>query len=217
LKNLLENWLRFFLAIVLLAGTSLLLQGQGKVERLPPRQGFGAFPMKIGGWVGAEVGIQPDVREVLGEGDFLERLYHRPGEPVIDLFLAYFPSQRAGSTMHSPQNCLPGAGWTPVGQTLIQVSLPDGDPIVVNRYLVAKGMDRQLVLYWYQIHGRVVGDEYRAKFFLVSDSIWMNRRDGALSRIATPLAANENVDAGQQRAVGFARQLFPLLESYIPR
>jgi len=218
LKNGADGWLRFLVVVMLLGGASLFLHGQAGAERLPHREGLTSFPLKIGDWSGTELSIQPDVREVLGDGDFMERIYRRASqEPAIDLFLAYFPSQRAGSTMHSPQNCLPGAGWTPVGQARIQVAIPGRHPITVNRYEVAKGPERQLVLYWYEIHGRAVADEYWAKFFLVSDAIRMNRRDGALSRLATPLAPGEGVEAGQLRLVEFARQMMPLLGNYIPQ
>ena len=157
-----------------------------------------------------------DVREVLGNGDFLERLYKRNTyEPPVDLFVAYFPSQRTGSTIHSPQNCLPGSGWTPLEKNRIQLAGP-GTPVHVNRYVIVKGTDRELVLYWYQAHGRVVASEYWAKFYLVADAISLNRSDGALVRIITPLASNEDVGSAQKRAVQFEEQLIPRLGAYLP-
>ena len=213
-----RHWSLALLVLGLLGMTSVVVRRQGEVEHLPHREEFASFPSRIGDWQGTDIHIRSDVRAVLGDGDFMERIYRRASQkPAIDLFLAYFPSQRAGSTMHSPQNCLPGAGWTPVGQARIQVTIPDRHPITVNRYEVAKGPERQLVLYWYEIHGRAVADEYWAKFFLVSDAIRMNRRDGALSRLATPLAPGEGVEAGQLRLVEFARQMMPLLGNYIPQ
>src|SRR2546423_9109340 len=99
--------------------------------------------------------------------------------------------------MHSPQNCLPGGGWTPIAQAPLQVSVPGMLPITVSRYEVAKGAERQLLLYWYEIHGRSLADEYRAKLFLVADAIRMKRRDGAMGRIATALAPGDTAEAGQ--------------------
>jgi EpsI family protein len=87
----------------------------------------------------------------------------------------------------------------------------------VNRYVVAKGAERQLVLYWYQSHGRIVASEYFAKFYLVADSIRLNRSDGALVRIMTAVQKGETGNDAQARAVDFIRQLYPLLDSYIPR
>ena len=111
-----------------------------------------------------------------------------PANRYIDLFLAYFPSQRTGNTMHSPQNCLPGAGWSMSGHRHIQIAGPSG-PLIVNLYIISKGTDRQVVLYWYQAHGRVVASEYWAKVYLVTDAISMNRTDGSLVRVITPASS----------------------------
>jgi len=135
----------------------------------------------------------------------------------VDLFLAYFPSQRAGDTIHSPKNCLPGAGWSPVEARRISIALPGRAPFPANRYVIAKGSERQLVLYWYWAHERAVASEYLAKFYLVADSIRMNRSDGSLVRVTTPLNAGETADAAQARLLAFAANVVPLINPYVPR
>jgi EpsI family protein len=135
----------------------------------------------------------------------------------VDLFLAYFPSQRTGDTIHTPKNCLPGAGWTPLESGRVALERPDGPAIRVNRYVIGKGTDHMLVLYWYEAHGRAVASEYWAKFYLVADAIRLNRTDGALVRIITPWLSGENLDTAQQRAVDFAGSILPLLDNYIPQ
>lgn len=213
-----ENWLRLLLAVGLLAGTDLFLIAHGGDEQLPRREEFASFPRNLGTWVGRDLAITAGVREVLGDGDFLDKLFfRRPDEPSVDLFLAYFPTQRTGSTMHSPQNCLPGSGWIPIEHTHISLPGPDGKAMAINRYVIARGPERQMVLYWYQAHGRVIASEYWAKFFLVADSVRLNRSDGALVRIVTSISQNESADAAQQRAVEFTALLTPLLATYIPR
>jgi EpsI family protein len=206
-----------FPAVVLLAGAGLFLHSHSQAEHLPPHDALASFPSRVGDWLGRELPLSPDVRQVLGEGDFLVRIYgRRSDEPYLDLFLAYFPSQRSGNTIHSPQNCLPGAGWLPVESGRIKLLQPDGKAITVNRYLIGKGLERRLVLYWYQAHGRVVASEYWAKFYLVADAIRMNRTDGALVRIMTSVDRNEDVEHAQQRAVEFAQVVLPSLDSCIP-
>ncbi len=213
-----DTWLRFVPAVALLVGASLFLHAHSGAERVVPREELASLPLKLGDWTGTNLAIQPGVREVLGEGDFLDRIYRRaPGESPLELFLAYFPSQRTGSTIHSPRNCLPGSGWTPLDHSLIRLPGSGGKGITVNRYVIARGLDRALVLYWYYAHGRIVASEYWAKFYLVSDSIRMNRSDGALVRITTPASQGDTLTAGQQRAIEFAQQLIPLIENYVPR
>jgi EpsI family protein len=213
-----SSWRRFVPVLALLAGTALLLGARNRAEILPPRMEITSFPKRIGNWVGTDQPLPADVLAVLGPGEFLQRSYQRsPNEPPIGFFLAYFPSQRSGDTIHSPKNCLPGAGWAPIESARMQIIAPGGGGIPTNRYVIAKGMDRQLVLYWYQAHGRAVASEYWAKFYLVVDAIRLNRSDGALVRVVTPLAIGESEASAQQRAVEFARSLLRLLDGYIPR
>lgn len=212
-----SSWVRMFPIVVLVAAAGVFLRSRSQPELLPPHDPLASFPSRVGDWQGRDLAISPNVREVLGEGDFLVRVYERrPDEPSLDLFLAFFPSQRSGSTIHSPQNCLPGAGWLPVEARRIKLSRPNGKTITVNRYLIGKGLERRLVLYWYQAHGRVVASEYWAKFYLVADAIRMNRSDGALVRITTPVSPQEGAENGERRAVEFAQQILPTLDDYFP-
>ena len=122
-----------------------------------------------------------------------------------------------GSTIHSPQNCLPGSGWTPVNSSRLELDRPGGGRILVNRYVLSKGLDKMLALYWYQSHGRVVASEYWAKFYLVEDSIRMNRSDGSLVRVMTAIAQQESTESAEQRARALAQSILPILDAYIPR
>jgi EpsI family protein len=213
-----ESRLRFLLPCVLVLGTGIFLQTHTHGENIPPRDEFSQFPSQIGGWSAKEVIIPEDVRHILGAGDFTERIYSNPASAYsVDLFLAYFPTQRTGSTIHSPQHCLPGAGWMPVENRPINIASPQGRPAFVNRYVIAKGLDKELVLYWFQSHGRVVSSEYWARFYLVADSIRMGRSDGSLVRIVTAIGYTESVQSAQARAVEFAHMITPVLAGFIPR
>jgi len=211
--------LRFILAAALIASAAIFLQARGRNEVFPPRLPLQSFPTQLSAWTGTDIAIQKDVLEVLGPGDFLLRVYQNPAEkqPFVDLFIAYFPSQRTGDTIHSPKHCLPGSGWLPVESSRVTLSLPGHSPFPANRYVIAKAESRQLVLYWYWAHDRGVASEYWAKFYLVADSMRMNRSDGALVRITTPLYSGETAEAAQQRLLPFASDVAPLLDNYIPR
>ena len=210
---------RFALVALLLAVTALFLHARSRNEVLPTRQPLADLPHQLGDWTGTDVPIQQEVLDVLGAGDFLLRVYQDSSrrQPYVDLFLAYFPSQRAGDTIHSPKHCLPGAGWQPVESGRVTLDLPGHSPFVANRYVIAKGTDRQLVLYWYLAHDRAVASEYWAKFYLVTDSIRLNRSDGSLVRVTTPLRPGETADAAQERLISFAGKFSPQLDQYVPR
>ena len=220
MKKYPNSWTRVLPVLFLLAGTAVLLHARNREEVLPPRRNLVTFPMQAGTWIGSDIPLPNDVLQVLGPGQFLNRIYQQTvGGPNVSFFIAYFPSQRAGDTIHSPKNCIPGAGWAPIESTRISISpSPSGAPAIqVNRYVIAKGLDRELVLYWYQAHGRVVASEYWAKVFLITDAVRTNRSDGALVRIITPIGESEPTASAQARVVQFAGQVLSKLDAYIPR
>jgi EpsI family protein len=211
--------LRFALAAVVLALTAMLLEARSRVEVIPPHLPLASFPSRLANWDSTEIVQDQKTLEVLGPGDFLERVYQDPAQklPYVDVFLAYFPSQRAGETPHSPQHCLPGSGWSPEENVRISLALPGHVPFPANRYVIAKADQRRLVLYWFWAHDRGVASEYWAKFYLVEDAIRMNRSDGSLVRLVTPMFPGETPGAAQQRIQPFTSAVVSLLDDYIPR
>ena len=206
------------MAVGLLVAAALVLHARNSAEVIPDRPPLGSFPRSLEGWTSIDIPIDKDVLEILGPGDFLLRDYQNPqGASDVSLFIAYFPSQRSGDTIHSPKHCLPGAGWIPIRNDRIQVEVPGGTPFTANRYLIAKGEDRQLVLYWYLAHNRAIASEYAAKFYLIKDSIRMHRSDGALIRVITPLSLGERIEPAQGRLIAFIDKIVPWLSSYVPR
>jgi EpsI family protein len=211
--------LRFVLAASFIALTAILLQARGQFEVIPARLALSSFPVQLAGWSGVDMSLDKDTLDILGPGDFMVRRYHNPDSdlPYVELFLAYFPSQRTGDTIHSPKHCLPGAGWIPEQSDVVTVSLPGHGPFPANRYVISRAGVRELVLYWYWAHDRGVASEYWAKFYLVKDAIRMNRSDGALVRIIADMLPGETADAAQQRLRPFTSEVVPLLNEYIPR
>jgi EpsI family protein len=213
--------LRFGLAALFIALTAALLQARGSVEKIPARPPLSSFPSQLSSWASKDIPIDSDTLRVLGPGDFLVRGYRDPAPqaaaPYVDLFIAYFPSQRTGDTIHSPKHCLPGAGWAPDENSRVKISFPGHSPFPANRYVISKGVARKLVLYWYWAHDRGVASEYWAKYYLVKDAIQMNRSDGALVRITVDMLPGETAQAAQQRLSPFTADVAPLLNTYIPR
>jgi EpsI family protein len=209
------------LAVTLLCGAAAVVRAN-RPEQAPPRVSFQQFPEKLGDWTGQELPRMEDrILAILGVDDYLNRAYSRPDRTAAGLYIGYYKSQRQGDSIHSPQNCLPGSGWEPLASgtlTIATSALGAATNISVNRYLIQKGVDRQLVLYWYQSHGRVVASEYWSKFFLVRDAVRLNRTDAALVRVVVPIstALEDGETRAEGQAVDFVKTIFPLLPNYLP-
>jgi len=205
---------------VVLAATTIFLANARRAEITVERNTFATFPMTTGPWSAtADSPLDEDVLKVLGVDDYVSRIYYRTDGAAVGLYMGYYASQRQGDTIHSPQNCLPGAGWEAVSEGRLHIANADGHgrDIIVNRYIVQKGLDRQLVLYWYQSHGRVVASEYWSKLYLITDAIRTNRTDGSMVRVIAPIAhGDEGVAAAERVAEDFVRAIVPTLPAYLP-
>ncbi len=214
-----DGSLRFGIAAGLMLATALALQAHSHSEFFPPRASLSSLPSQMDGWIGTDETLDQATLEILGPGEFLLRNYDHasPPEPWINLYLAYFPTQRSGDTIHSPNHCLPGAGWIPTSREVIQITRPTAlpspptDTWFRNRWTAnwcCTGFRRMAALW---------PASTQAKYYLVSDSIRMNRSDGALVRLMTPMLKGESADAAQARMMKLGSQILPLLDNYIPR
>jgi len=209
---------RFIISAAFMLATAIFL-GLRPPEVVPKHDPPGSLPMEFSDWKGTDVPIPPETLEKLGPGEFVNRDYEEStmGLSWISLFIAYFPTQKMGDTIHSPEHCIPGAGWVPTQREVVTLTMPDASPFPANRYVISKAGERQLVLYWYQAHGREVASEYSAKYYLIADSIRLHRSDGALVRLTTPMDRGESADVAQARIMQLGNHILPLLDNTIPR
>jgi exosortase D (VPLPA-CTERM-specific) len=210
---------RFVVVAMLMGAAALLLHARSSNEVFPPREQLSSFPNQFGPWVGQDLVIDQQTLDILGAGEFLHRSFDNRTEPQtwIDLLVAYFPSQKAGDTIHSPNHCLQGEGWVPIHREVIQLSRPDGSSFPANLFIISKAGERELVIYWFQARDRAVANEYLSKYYLVADAIRLNRSDGALVRLITPMNRQETPEAAQARILSLGSQIIPQLPRYIPR
>ncbi len=181
----------------------------------PVRQPFLDFPMHLKGWSGTSFPLEARYVEVLKFDDYVLADYQQPQAPPVNLYIAYYRSQRKGQSAHSPQSCIPGGGWE-IG-TIDTVQLKaSGDQAPANRALIQKGDQRQLVLYWFKQRDRVVANEYLVKLYVLWDAMTRQRTDGALIRLTTPIQQNETDKAAEQRLIQFAQDMDPILTRYVP-
>src|SRR5688572_10821393 len=199
------------LSVCFLIGAGVIARAS-RIEAVPPREPFSAFPLRVGMWQGQDTErLDARTLEVLGADDYLSRFY-RQSQGLVGLFIGYYETQRQGDSMHSPLNCLPGAGWQPIDKSYLSITVTDAlgqtQQVAVNRYVIEKGLDQQVVLYWYQSHGRVIANEYRSKIFMVYDAARLNRSDAALVRVTSArLGPSGSIQEAEARAVEFVKQV----------
>jgi EpsI family protein len=199
---------------VLLIAGAVVSGRSGAAESVIPRESLSELPRQLQQWEGVDAEpFRDDVVAQLGVDEYINRRYIRAGSAPIAVYVGYYASQRQGDTIHSPQNCLPGAGWHPI-ESGRQTIGTGGSAAEVNRYVISKGVDRQVVLYWYQGRGRVIAGEYANKLLLMWDAARLGRTNGGLVRLITPVVTT--TDAAGAELAALAGTLLPHLHGYLP-
>jgi exosortase D (VPLPA-CTERM-specific) len=185
-------------------------------EIIPERKSFVTFPVEIDEWQGKQERLLPSISEKLAVTDYVLNNYSNSSSLPVNLYVAYYESQRKGISPHSPRVCIPGGGWSISGLERVKVDLEGGDKIPVNRVIIQNGQYKQLVYYWFKQRGRDIANEYWMKWYLLTDSLSMQRTDGSLMRLTTPIGPKETASTADKRLQGFLSLVNPLLSDYIP-
>jgi len=205
------------LSVVLLAQIAVFY-GFSRAEKLPAHRPLAQFSIPNSNWSMVEESqLDPETLDVLKADDILSRVYeNRITGQVATLFVAFFETQQTGKTPHSPKNCLPGSGWAQTQSGTIQIPVQgEPSPIKVNRYVVARGQNQSVVLYWYQARNRVIASEYSAKIYTVEDAIRYNRSDTSLVRVVVGVQ-DGNIPKAVETATSFVKAFFDPLKQYLP-
>ena len=204
---------------LILAAQAGAYQMLTKSEKVAQARPLNEFPEMLGNWVKTQDGvIDKETLDVLKADDTLNRSYGSNEAGMgANLFVASFRSQRTGAVPHSPKNCLPGSGWTPIINDHVLVSMPGrAEPIEVNRYIIQRGDTKSLVLYWYQSRDRAIASEYKAKLYTMLDAVKDNRTDTALVRVVIGLSGDDSNEKALKAAENFIRSFYAPLRQFLP-
>ncbi len=207
--------IRIGVSLLCLMASALVLKTSTQGEAVPLRRTLDEFPTTIGGWRGQEATVlEVEVLNILRVSDYLMRRYVDASGRAAWLYIGYWETQRKGAQIHSPKNCLPGSGWEPLEASSLAISLPGGRLLPVNRFVIQKAGEREVVLYWYRAQGQDVAGEVSAKISMVTSAITRHRTDGALVRVSS--SVNGTVAETSDRLVSFVRAMYPVLALYLP-
>ncbi len=214
------GWVALVVSVLLVLCLFIKYALTDRAEYPPERASFSEFPLQINSWTGREASIDSDVLESLKLTDyFMANYLSGVGTLNVNLYIAYYGSQRKGASIHSPKGCLPGGGWRieSIKKVEVQDIYPSQEKrFHVNRVVMNKGAKTHLVYYWFQQRGRNITNEYLAKWYLLWDSIAMNRTDGALVRVVAPVGENEKIVDLDNDLSDFLRELIPQLSEFVP-
>ena len=203
--------------VLLCAAGLATLFVSARQEILPDRTLFAAFPTTLGEWRGKPTSLDSETERFLGLTDYILSDYAKADGRQVNLYVAYYASQRTGLSPHSPSVCIPGNGWqitnlerTNYSNNDASVSLP------LNRVVIARGSNKQLVYYWFEERGMKIANEYLSKLYLLRDAMFKNRTDGALVRLTTPVYPGESESDADKRLQEFTQTVVPNLAGYLP-
>jgi EpsI family protein len=205
--------------VALLAPFTLLSTSVVDREETPPsRAAFIDFPMEITGWRGERFPLEKQYIDALRFDDYVLADYRSTHGHQVNFYAAYYQSQRKGQSAHSPKSCLPGGGWeiTSITHKELPSSAKITQPLMVNRAVIHKGDQKQIVLYWFKQRDRYLADEYLVKVYLLWDALSRQRTDGALVRMASLVGAGETEAMVDQRLQEFAAEIGSELSRFVP-
>src|SRR6266481_4644879 len=209
--------IRFWVLLaVLLLGGGIINVWERAGEAHVSRRNLKDFPAQIGSWrqAGEDLRFDEETEKVLRADDYLSRNFVSNGR-TASFYIGYYATQRNGATYHSPLNCLPGSGWVMTDPTRIKITPTGGGAsFEANRFVIANGRDRALMIYWYQGRGRAVASEYWGKVYTVLDSVRRRRSDGAMIRVMVPVGNSQ--EEAQSTAVEMAAQAAAELPAFVP-
>ena len=202
--------------IIIFAALVVVLTLDKREEIVPQRESLSGFPQVLGNWHAQESSLSRDVEQALQLDDYVLADYLDNNQYDVNFYVAFYKSQRKGASPHSPQVCMPGGGWVITSIERVQVEVEKGKPFEVNRTIIEKDHQRQVVYYWFEQRGRRIASEYWMKWYLLVDALMRNRTDGALVRVVTPSSRNEPIEAADARLRHFLQEAMPKLGKYVP-
>jgi EpsI family protein len=211
-----SKYARILTLVLVMQGA--LFYAASRSEAVPQAQALENFPTKIGEWARVRQGVvDEDTLRILRADDTMSRVYANARGQGVDLWVAYFRTQRTGQSPHSPKNCLPGSGWSQSVNEYDDIEIAEmHETLHINKFVVQKGGQKAMALYWYQTPKRVIASEFAAKFWLVADSIATHRSDTAIVKVTVGVTGDDN-DAALQQGTRFIQATYPVLRTFLPK
>lgn len=210
-----KNQFAALLAALIVGGVFInWFEQRGEVETT--RKPLSEMPSQLGDWrqKGSAIRFEAATETVLRTSDYTMREFVASDRRLANLYVGYYASQRTGATYHSPQNCLPGAGWVMKQPESVEITTESGRTFRANKFIIENGVYKEVLLYWYQGRGRYTASEYTDKINTIWDSVLQRRSDGAMVRVMTSVGNSEA--AATAAAIDLAAAAADKLSDFVP-
>lgn len=208
------NKMRFFVVYLLLIMAALFVAFHEDVEVSVARP-LDEIPLRLDGWTKTEeTRFSEAVLEQLRPTDYLYRVYADDTRRSVSLYLGYHGGGPESGPIHSPKHCLPGSGWQNVSEQSKTLTIGD-DEVRLVEAVYQNGGQRELFLYWFQVKGATLTNEYALKLAEITNSILHNRRDSTFVRISVPYREGDlgALEVGER----FVRDFYPHIKAVLPQ
>lgn len=205
---------RFLIVYAALIAVALYINLH-KDMTVPTNRPFTEFPVQHNSWkMASQAEFSQQVLDVLKPTDYISRQYVSSEGGGVGLYIGYHGGGKGTGGIHSPKHCLPGGGWFEESSKREKFSVQGGS-IDLVRSVYRKGDSREMFLYWFQVQGATLSDEYSLKLAEIKNSMLKRRRDSAFIRISVPVEGN--VELAAARGEMFVKDFYPLIQQFLPR
>lgn len=205
---------RFIVVYVVLIAVGLYINLHQDMT-VPTNRPFSEFPTQHGSWkMISQAEFSEQVLDVLKPTDYISRQYVTPNGVDVGLYIGYHGGGKGTGGIHSPKHCLPGGGWYEESSRREKLAVNGGD-INIVRSVYRKGDSREMFLYWFQVQGETLSDEYSLKLAEIKNSMLKRRRDSAFIRVSVPVEGDLQSTAAQGEK--FVREFYPVVQQFLPR
>jgi len=209
---------RFYPLYVLILLTALFV-GTHRDIAVPVAHPLKDIPSHLDAWSQADdIYFSEAVLAQLRPTDYLYRVYQHAGNQSqkhnIALYVGYHDGGPDSGPIHSPKHCLPGSGWMVESETTHNLDVGT-DTLKVVEAVYRNGERRELFVYWYQVSGDTLTNEYALKLAEIFNSMVYKRRDSAFIRISTQYREGDETPVALLR--DFVREAYPFIKEVLPQ
>ena len=159
--------------------------------------------------------IEEKIIKVLELDDYANQSYSN-GKDAVFLYIGYYFTKRKIGAAHDPLVCFPGQGWvaSDIKKGKLSLNPHAEDSISYSAMIVERGLQKELIIYWFQAFDKATPDTTTQKVALLWKTLSQKREDNAFVRISISVG-NKSLDECREITFEFIKSFYPIFLEYI--